>query len=186
MLWKILLERKWVWIPAAILLVLNVLAFVGYRYLFAEQFSLEALRRDRLEKEWDAASATNAGLKRTLAAWQGATDGIAVFYDRLGTRPDKLTPMIQEIEGLARKAGVLPHQLTFAYNDHPTGELEEVRLVFPFESDYSGVRNLLHLLEVAPSFVITESVSLGTSGELQDRIRLQFGLKTYFRMEARP
>lgn len=186
MLGKILLERKWFWIPAAILLGFNLLAFVGYRYLFAEKFSLEGLKRDRLEKEWDAASAANAGLKRTLAAWQGATDGVATFYDRLGTRPDKLTLMIQEIEGLARKAGVLPHQLTFGYGNLPKGELAEVRLVFPFESDYSGVRNLLHLLEVTPSFVITESVSLAASGELQDKIRLQFGLKTYFRKEARP
>jgi len=186
MLGRILLERKWVWIPAAILLGLNVLAFAGYRYLFATHFSIESMRRDRLEKEWSSVSATNAGLKKNLAAWRAADDGIKAFYERLGTRQDKLTSLIQEIEGLAQKAGVLPHKLSFGYLDLPVEELMQVQLEFPFESDYGGVRNLLHLFEVTPSFVITESVSLATSGELQDKIRLHFGLKSYFRKEARP
>ena len=186
MLLQMLLERKWVWIPAVILLVLNLLALTAYRYLFAEKFSLETMKRDRLEKEWDAANSANAGLRRTLTAWQKAVDGIAQFYDRVGTQQEKLTGQIQEIEDLARKAGVVPHQLTFGYGEVPQVDLAEVRLGFPFESDYKGVRNLLHLLEVTPSFVITESVSLAASGELQDKIRLQFGLKTYYRTEGTP
>jgi hypothetical protein len=186
MMGRILWEKKWVWIPAAILLLLDVAALAGYRYLFAERFSIEATRQAQLEKDWDAASSQNAALKKTLNSWKQASDGIEQFYALVGPRPKKLTPIIQEIEGLAQKAGVLPHQMTFGYADMPRGGLTEMRILFPFESTYAGVRNLLHLLEVTPSFIVTESVSLGASGELQDKIRLQFGLKTYFVQEARP
>ena len=186
MIGRILWERKWIWIPAAILLVLDLSALLGYRYLFAERYSLEAMKRAQLEKDWDAASSQNAALKKTLDSWKQASDGIDQFYALVGPRPKNLTPVIQEIEGLAQKAGVLPHQMNFGYSDLPRGGLTEMRILFPFESTYAGVRNLLHLLEVTPSFIITESVSLGASGELQDRIRLQFGLKTYFIQEVHP
>jgi len=186
MIGRILWERKWIWIPAGILLILDVIAMMGYKYIYAERYSLESMKRTQLEKDWDAASSQNAALKKTLASWQKASDGIAQFYALVGPRPKKLTPIIREIEDLAQKAGVLPHQMTFGYTDLPRGGLMEMRILFPFESTYAGVRNLLHLLEVTPSFIVTESVALGASGELQDRIRLQFGLKTYFVQEAHP
>jgi len=186
MLLKILGEKKAVWIPAAALLALNFLVFAGYRYVFAEKYSLETVKKEKLEKDRESLCATHVGLKKTLEDWQRALDGIEAVYTLTGTREEKFTALIQDVDGLARKAGVVPHQIAFGYSDMPKGGLTEARITFPFEADYRSVRNLLHLLEVTPSFIITESVSLAASGELQDKIRLQFALRTYFKKEERP
>jgi hypothetical protein len=184
--WALCVERRWFWLPALILLALNGTLYVGYRTLLSERFDLAAVKRERLEKEYQAATEQRDGLKRSLDGWRAAEASIAEFYGRIGRREERLPELLQEIDELARKVGAVPHQLRFGQTEIGEADLVEFSIEFPFEGDYGSVRTLLNLLEITPSFLIVDSFNLSSAGELQEKVRLQFRLRTVFHQERQP
>ena len=184
--WTLCIERRWIWLPALILLALNGLLYLGYRTLLSDRFNLAADKRERLEKEYQAASQQWDGFKRSLEGWRAAEAGIAEFYARVGRREERLPELMQEIDDLARKVGAVPHRINFGQSEVKDADLVEFAIEFPFEGDYAGVRNLLNLLEITPSFLILDAFNLSSSGELQEKVRLEFSLRTVFHQEQRP
>ena len=184
--WTLCMERRWIWLPALILLALNGAVYVGYRTLLSERFDLAALQRERLEKEHQAASEQRDGLKRSLEGWRAAEASIADFYGRVGRREERLPELLNEIDDLARKVGAAPKQLRFGQSEIRDADLVEFSIEFPFEGDYGSVRNLLNLLEITPSFLILDSFNLSSTGELGEKVRLQFSLRTVFHQERQP
>jgi len=184
--WKLCLERRWFWLPAVFLLALNGVLYLGYRTLLSERFDLAAIKRERLEKEHQAASAQRDELKKMLEGWRVAETGIADFYARVGRREERLPELLQEIDELARKVGTVPHRINFGQSEVRDADLVEFSIEFPFEGDYANVRNLLNLMEVTPSFLILDAFNLSSSGELQEKVRLNFRLRTVFHEERQP
>ena len=184
--WRLCVERRWLWLPAVLLLALNGVLYLGYRTLLSERFDLAAMKRERLEKDYQAATDQRNGLQRTLDGWQAAESGIAEFYARVGRREEKLPQLMKEIDELVRKVGTVPHRINFGQSEVPEADLVEFSIEFPFEGDYASVRNLLNLLEVTPSFLIVDQFNIGSSGELQEKVRLQFRLRTAFHQERQP
>lgn len=184
--WALCMERRWLWLPALALLLLNGLLYLGYRTLLSERFDLAAMKRERLEKEYHSASQKRDEFRRSLEGWRAAESATGEFYARVGQREDRLPDLLREIDELARKAGAVPHRLSFTQSEVKDADLVEFGITFPFEGDYASVRNLLHLFEVTPSFLILDTFNLTSSGDLQEKVRLQFRLRTVFHQERRP
>lgn len=184
--WALCAERRWVWLPALLLLALNGALYLGYRTLLSERFDLAALKRERLEKEHQAATQQRDELKRSLEGWRAAGTAIADFYGRVGRREERLPSLLTEIDDLVRKVGTAPARLNFGQSELGDADLVEFSIDFPFEGDYPSVRNLLNLLEITPSFLILDSFNLSSTGELQEKVRLRFRLRTVFHQERRP
>jgi hypothetical protein len=184
--WALCLERRWTWIPALLLLGINGVLYLGYRTLLSERFDLATLKRERLEKDYQAATARRDSLAKVLEGWRSAGAGIEEFYRRVGRREERLPALLGEIDELARRVGTVPHRIAFGQSELRDAHLEEFSISFPFEGDYASVRSLLNLLEVTPSFLILDGFSLSSSGDLQEKVRLQFKLRTVFHREPLP
>ncbi len=184
--WRLCLERRWVWLPAVAALFLNGALTLGYRTLVADRFDLAALKRDRLESDFRTAAGKRDELKRSLEGWRAVETGVADFYARAGSREERLPDLLREIDDMARKAGAVPHRITFDQSFLKDADLAEFGIVFPFEGDYGSVRNLLNFIEVTPTFLILDTFNLTSAGDLQEKVRLQFRLRTVFHQEAAP
>jgi hypothetical protein len=89
-----------------------------------------------------------------------------------------------EIRELARRAGLEPAAMSY-----PTEEVEEYGLVkryftFGVSGTYVELRQFINLLELTPSFVVLEQVTLsgGTQGE---ELSIRLSLSTLFVEEDR-
>ncbi len=181
--YKILKEKYLLFLPPLILILLCLLIYLIWNFSFKNKASLSAIKISNLEKKVEEEKRLNSILKEELREWERNISEINKFKEYLGSAKDNLTSVIKEIEDLSFKAGVVPHSYGFSFSEKEREDFIGFNIDFPFESDYSGVRNFLHMLELSPTFIILSSINLNTSGELSEKVRLQFKLTTFFATE---
>lgn len=178
-------QRLWVWLPALLFLVANLLALVVYQSRFAgraevseeeltaAQRELQVLveRRERREAQVGAIDTTRASLED--------------FYrSRLSTEEERLTDLIAEIKQLAGTAGLSPSAISYPRVPFEDYGLRKRSFVFSVDGTYANLRNFINLLEVSGSFLTLEQVSLTeVSGQ---RLRINLRLSTLFTVDGEP
>lgn len=182
--YRVLREKYILFIPPLILIVLCFLILFFLSFPLKDKFSLSAIQLSDLEKKLNEEKEINISLKRELKQWEEVKNEIYDFSKRLGTSSEKLTEIIKEIEELSLKSGVVPHSYGFNYGERQGKHFISFVINFPFEADYSSVRNFLHLIELTPTFIILNSINLSTAGEMSEKVRLQFQLTTYLSPEG--
>jgi len=178
-------HRVWVWLPALLFFVLNVALFSTYRLVVAGR--LLAARQELKSKEATLAhlqheSATRN--RRVVAARTTADRMRQLYQDRFSTQSRRFTAVTAEIRDLARRAGLEPSAMSY-----PTEEIEDYGLVkrnftFSVQGTYQNLRQFINLLELTPSFVTLEQVSL--SGEDGARLGIRLNLSTLFADQDQP
>ena len=78
----------------------------------------------------------------------------------LAARSQRLTAVIQEIKGLAERAGIEPNRIGYQESRIEEHGLVQESLVFGVEGSYGQFRQLVNLLEVSEDFLILDSVGL--------------------------
>jgi Tfp pilus assembly protein PilO len=164
-------QRLWIWVPALLFFLGNVVAlavYFGYagrvetlqNRLEAQDTQLEDLAAKRKEKE------------AMLASVRTNEQQVQQLYDeRLSSRNQQLTLTMVEVRGLARQAGMVPK--AFSY---PETEIEDYNLirrsyVFSVEGTYAELRKFISLVERSKSFLSIDEISLaGTSDGPELRI----------------
>lgn len=182
--YKVLKEKYIFFIPPLILISLCFLALIFLSFFIKDRFSISAIKISNLEKRLKEEKEANISLKRELVQWEEVKNGVSEFSKKLGTSSEKLTEIIKEIEELSLKSGVVPHSYGFNYGEKERKHFISFVINFPFEADYSSVRNFLHLIELTPTFIILNSINLSTAGEMSEKVRLQFQLTTFFSQEG--
>lgn len=163
------------WVPALAFFLLNLAFFSAYRLVYAGR--VEGLRGTLEEREerLESLREQSAELTALVATARGSRERLQSLYsDRFSTQRARFTAVTSEIRELARRAGLQPAAMSY-----PSEEVEEYGLVkryftFGVSGTYAELRQFINLLELTPSFVVLEQVTLsgGEGAELDIRLNL--------------
>lgn len=173
------------WVPALAFFLVNLALFSAYRLVYAGR--VEGLREtvESREQTLESLERQSRELTGLVATARDSRERLESLYtDRFSTQRARFTAVTSEIRELARRAGLSPAAMSY-----PTEEVEEYGLVkryftFGVAGTYVELRQFINLLELTPSFVVLEQVTLsgGTQGE---ELSIRLSLSTLFVEEDR-
>ncbi len=176
-------RRLWVWLPALLFLLLNVALFSTYRLVVAGR--LQAAKQELQSKERTLDRLRHeSGIRnhRVVAASTTADRMRELYQDRFSTQSRRFTAVTAEIRDLARRAGLEPSAMSYPSEEIQSYGLVKRSFTFGVEGTYQQLRQFINLLELTPSFVTLEQVSL--SGEDGARLGIRLNLSTLFAQEG--
>lgn len=165
------------------LLAANVVLLVSYSLFYDDRFQglvkeekQMATRRDEARKALRKVEESQQRLAQAQATLE------EFFSNTLGSRQERLAPLIEEIYRMTRKAKLRPKNI--GYSETDSGGAEEVRLTFTIEGTYAEVKGMLAEFEASPSFLVVEGVSVALNEAQPDQLRVGVNVVHYFRPDA--
>ena len=153
--WK---SRWWWWALPLAFSILNGVYLWTHREATSGFGQLQLARQVRLsttlEQQRDRYSAL-------LVTAESNRAGVAELYEsRLATEAVRLTEVIAEVKGLARRANLEPRSISYSDVDIEEHGLIQKSIVFGVEGSYSEIRQMINLLEISEMFLILEEIRL--------------------------
>lgn len=175
------LQNRWLWAPALLFFVLNLGLLSAYRLVYAG-------RTQVLEDRLSRATAELAELEERRAVRQELLDRATrnrerveeLLRSRLAAERERLTGVISEVKGLARRVGLEPGSLSYPEERLEDYGLVKRSLVFGVEGTYMQVRQLINMLELSESFLTLEEVALSEAGGDSPRLRMSLRISSLF------
>jgi len=177
-------ERRWVWLPAAVFVLVGIGLIVGYELAFAGRLGLQAGALDARRRELDEVTARRREVAALLLRARSTRAAIDELYDRrLGSQAERLTVVMLEVKKLARQAGLSGID-AISYGDEVLEGLPLVKksITFSAAGDYEQLRAFVNLLELSPSFMSLDEIRVHGGGD-RDRgggLRMEVRLSTMF------
>ena len=186
MIWK---ERRWLLISLGVVLLLNVAFFITYRVRYENR--IESLNRDLENAQAQLAKAEERQHEAAgfLASRDETVRDLQLVYDeQWGTQPQRLAPMIIELQQLARRSGLQPatRNYTWVQVDERTSAVLGARpmvVSFAVKGTYEEVRRLINLIELSPQFAIIDGISFNDSSGGNDDLTLNLQIRTLFKSD---
>jgi Tfp pilus assembly protein PilO len=173
--------RLWVWLPALVLVVLNLVFLSTYRFLLAGQAQLRAARIERAEKELLDFEADRAALEDLVERANLNRERVDEFYARwVASEAERLTQVIAEVKNLAQRAGVKASSFNYPEEDLEDYGLLRFSIAFSVEGSYAQLRQFINFVEVSDHFLMLEDVRMNEVGEGDSTIRVQLRISSLF------
>jgi len=182
---EVWLRRLWLWLPALILVLANLLALAFYRLNYAGESA--GLERRLFDKEQQLATIT---AEREHLAYRVERAEVnqheieALYQDRLASRRQRLTQVTEEVKQLARQAGLVPQAINYPEEAIGQFALIERSFVFTVEGTYQQLRTFINFLELSPSFLILKEVTLSPASTGRSQLLINLELATLFAEEG--
>lgn len=177
-------DRRALFGVLVVLLVANVAVLLSYRTFYDAR--LEALLAEEAvlgARRDEARSGAERTAARERSLFETQETLTRFFSETLGEREERIAPLIEEIYGTTREAGLRPDVISYASVDEPG--TDALTMSFNVEGAYSDVKRLLSGLERSPRFLVVEQLGLaGGDGEDPDLVRVSFTVTNYFRPGA--
>lgn len=176
-------QRLWVWLPALLFFLANAAAFSVYRFGYAGRVEFLEERLDAQATEMKRLEGRRKELETLVARVRTNDLQVRQLYsERLSTRRRRLTGVTAEVKKLADQAGLRPR--TVSYSDEESEDYGIVKrsFTFPVEGTYAELRKFINLLELSPSFLAVEEISV-TSGEEGQELKINMTISTLFAVE---
>lgn len=179
-------RRLWVWLPALLFLVANLLALVVFQVRFAGRAEVSVEELVAAEREHASLVERRQRRESQVEAIDTTRRQVDDFYDhRLATEEDRLTGLIAEIKDLAQRSGLSPSAISYPREQLEDYGLRKRGFVFRVEGSYTDLRKFINLLELSDSFLTLEQVALSESGTGQ-RLSINLRLSTLFAVDGGP
>jgi Tfp pilus assembly protein PilO len=180
-------QRLWVWLPALLFFLANAAAFSVYRFGYAGRVESLEERLDVQKTEMQRLEARRKELQTLVNRVRTNDLQVRQLYDeRLSTRGRRLTGVTAEVKRLAGQAGLRPRTISYPEDDIEEYGLVKRSFVFPVDGTYAELRKFVHLVELSPSFLAVEEISLAGGGEEGPELKINMKISTYFATEAAP
>jgi len=176
----VLAGRVRIWLPPLLFLLVNLGVVLFDRLVLAERATRLEANRTQLAAEHETLVRRRSELAVREAAVQAEQARRAtLFAERFGRPEERLTAAIAEVKDLARRAGLDIRAISY-----PEERLVELGLarrsfVFSVEGSYAELRQLIYLIELTPSFLTLEQLSVGEAGA-SGNLRADLRLSTLF------
>lgn len=175
-------RRIWLWLPALLLVILNLAVLSTYRFLLAGQAQLRSMRVERIEKEVIAYEADLAALEALVTRAKMNRERVGEFYARwIGTEAELLTDVIAEVKELARRAGVESSSFQYPEEELDDFALRRRSIAFTVTGSYGELRQFINLIELSDYFLMLEDVRLNETGHGDSTIRVRLRVSALFR-----
>ena len=184
--WQVMAEWRRVMVPLAVLVLLNVLAYLVVVYPLSQRVANVEERNRAAELGLEAARAEYNAAEGTVTGKDRASAELATFYrDVLPTSlagARRLT--YPRLEQMAEAAGLSSQNYRFETIDLRDSSLTRAMVKMALTGDYDGMRAFLHALESAPEFVVIDDVALAEGTQATGDLALTIQLSTYFRADG--
>lgn len=159
-------QRLWIWVPALLFFLANVVAFAVYTVGYGGR--LDALD-DTLASQEQTLKTLKDGQREAqvmLARVRTNEQQVEQLYaERLSTRSRRLTGVTAEVQAMARKAGLVPRMFTYPERDIEEFGLTQRSFIFNVQGTYTELRRFINLVEVSRSFLSIDEVRVGGNEE---------------------
>jgi hypothetical protein len=177
-------SRAWVLAGLALLLLVNIGILVSYRAFYDVQFQNLLETRRLLEKRRDEARVAAEKVRDSEARLIRLRDGLERFFtETLGSRRDRLAPLIEDVYTITKKANLRP--LSIQYAEAESVGNERISMSFGVEGTYLDIKRLLAAFESNPQFLILESVAVSSDDQAPDVVKVALIVAHYFRSEGK-
>lgn len=179
-------ERLWWWLPALVVLILNLFAFVWFQAVYSG-----AARR--VDQQLEKRGVELREIQETLGRQHEVLERVRInqqqvknFYaSRLSTREERLTSILREVRDLASTAGLEPSVVDYPEDQLTEFGLEKRWVNFGVTGSYVQLRRFINLLEMSDSFLTLEDVNL--NGRAEDaELRISLRISTLFSTRVAP
>ena len=175
---RVVWQREWrLWLPALVLLLLNLGAFVVYRTLYAGGAQARESRVGRtrtshrqLVTERERAQNLARRAERTQTRLE------RLYANSFQTEEKRITKVIAEVKALAERAGLDPPSIHYPDESISRYGLVKRSIVFGVDGTYLALRRFINFLELTESFVILEEIRPTEKSSNRGR-RLSINLK---------
>lgn len=175
-------RRMWIWVPAALFLLANLVAFGIYQAVFADEAAVSQSRLDEAETQLAELQDQRRQLERYLERAEGTLERVHQLYETdLAPERQRLTAILREVRRLAAEANLEPQSTSY-----PREELEDYGLtkrtfVFTVQGAYFDLRKLINSLELSEYFLTLEDVGLSeATGRSGGQLTIALRLSTLF------
>jgi Tfp pilus assembly protein PilO len=173
-------QRLWIWVPALLFFLANVVAFAVYTVgyggrldalddtLAAQEQKLKTLKAEQRDAE--------AMLTRVRTNEQQVQQ---LYAERLSTRSRRLTGIHAEVQAMAQKAGLVPRAFTFPERDIEEFGLVQRSYVFTVQGTYAELRRFINLIEASRSFLSIDEVRVSGNAD-EPELSIAIKISTLF------
>lgn len=165
-----------------VLLVVNSALLVSYSVFYDDQ--LQGLLKNEKELQNRLAGA-HRGLTKVEETGQRLgllQKRLEDFYSQtLGSRRERLAPLIEEIYQMTRKVHLRPQRIS--YVETPARGASEIGFSFVVDGTYTDVKSLLAAFESSPSFLVVEGVGVALNQDQPDLLHVNLFVAHYFRQD---
>ncbi len=172
------------WLPAAVLLTVNLCAFALYQGLWAgraeERSTAVERQRDRLAQ---VTSERETAERLATRAERNHRRLTRLYRQRFRTQEERVTKLIAEVKRLARRSGLDPATIRYPDQAIEGRGLVKRSIVFGVDGSYQALRRLINLLEVTDTFVILEEIRPGGrsgKGSSGNNLSIDLAISTLF------
>lgn len=155
-------QRLWIWVPALLFFLANVVAFAVYTVGYGGR--LDALD-DTLAGQEQTLKTLKAGQREAQAMLTRVRTNQQqveqLYAERLSTRSRRLTGITAEVQSMAQKAGLVPRAFTYPEKDIEEFGLIQRSFIFNVQGTYTELRRFINLIEASRSFLSIDEVRVG-------------------------
>ena len=175
-------ERRWVWLPAAVFVLVGIGLIAGYELAVAGRLGLQAGALEARRRELEEVTARRRETAALLLRARSTRAAIDELYDkRLGSEAERLTVVMLDVKKLARQAGLSGID-AISYGDEVVEGLPLLKKSITFSAfgEYQQLRAFVNLLELSPSFMSLDEIRVHGGGDRGGGLRMQVRLSTMF------
>lgn len=169
------------WLPALVLLVINVGILSTYRFLLAGQAQLRSVRVQMLTVELQELEIRRSELDELTRKAEANRLRVGEFRAGwLSSEAQRLTRLINEVKTLAGRAGVETSSFQYPEEFLEDYGLIKRSIVFSANGSYQELRRLINFIELSDQFMILEEVRLSEIGQKGTDVRVDFRVSSLF------
>ena len=182
LLQRILREKRATIVPLLVALAVNVAAYVLVVRPMGIKSASAADRARAATTNLAAAERDSTAANALITGARDAAGEISTFYDKVLPADQAAARRLTyaALPALARRANVRYDERRTEVETVKNQRLGRLRISMVLEGDYENVRRFIYDLEMDPSFVIIDDVTL-TQGDPSKPLMLTLELSTYFR-----
>jgi Tfp pilus assembly protein PilO len=174
-------QRLWVWLPALLFFLANAVAFSVYRLGYAGDVADLEDELDRQERQIGQLREQRTELETLVARVRTNDLQVRQLYSEyLATRRQAVTQVTTEFRRLARQAGLLPGSVSFDEEEIESYGLVRRSFSYTVEGTYAELRKFINLLELSPSFLTIEEISVAGGADEGPELKIDLTLSTLF------
>ena len=184
---RILREHRRVLVPLAVLLVVNVVAYLAIVAPLARSVANIEQREQAAARELASAQQEHRQAAGTLSGKDRAAMELQRFYNEVLPRdvPSARNLWFVRLPQLANQFDVVFDRRTTTQPQERRGsELVQLRTMVELAGRYGDLRSFLHELESWNEFVVIDNITLSEEDEDTGLLQLELELSTYFKAPA--
>jgi len=180
---RIIFENRRAIYVIAIALIVNAAIYALVVYPLAQRVATGEQQAGEATRDLVAARKTFESARGTVSGKKEADAELIKFYQ------DVLPPdfsgarriLYPHLDQIARKASLTTKQYRWNPEEGRTGDLRKLTMTMSLTGDYGSVRKFIHELEIAPEFLVLESVAVTTETDGDRRLNVLATVATYYR-----